>query len=151
MNTYSLKFVLVGDSGVGKSQLSRRFSNKEFCSDSSATVGMEFSTRDIPFERSIIKAQIWDTAGQERFESMTKVYYRDALGALLIYDATNRASFENLKSIWLKQLKEFGHENINLVLGKDKILFSFPALHSVHMSNQLIRPTFSSHLIIHSW
>ena len=70
---YSLKFVLVGDAGVGKSQLSRRFSQKEFKSDSSATVGMEFSTRDIPFERSIVKAQVWDTAGQERFESMTKV------------------------------------------------------------------------------
>ena len=118
MNTYSLKFVLVGDAGVGKSQLSRRFSNKDFRADSSATVGMEFSTREIPFERCIIKAQIWDTAGQERFESMTKVYYRDALGALLVYDATNRASFENLKTVWLKQLKEFSHEGIGMVLGE---------------------------------
>lgn len=115
---YSLKFILVGDASVGKSQLSRRFSQKDFKSDSSATVGMEFSTRDVPFERCIVKAQIWDTAGQERFESMTKVYYRDALGALLVYDATNRASFDNLKSVWLKQLKEYGHENIGLVLGE---------------------------------
>ena len=120
MNTYSLKFVLVGDAGVGKSQLSRRFSNKEFRVDSAATVGMEFSTREIPFERCIIKAQIWDTAGQERFESMTKVYYRDAMGALLVYDATNRASFENLKTVWLKQLKDFGHDGIGLVLGKSR-------------------------------
>lgn len=119
---YSLKFILVGDASVGKSQLSRRFSQKDFKSDSSATVGMEFSTRDVPFERCIVKAQIWDTAGQERFESMTKVYYRDALGALLVYDATNRASFDNLKSVWLKQLKEYGHENIGLVLGEHPYL-----------------------------
>jgi small GTP-binding protein len=80
MQTYSLKFVLVGDSSVGKSQLLRRFTNKSFSHDSLSTMNMEFSTRDIAFERCCIKAQIWDTAGQERFESMTKAYYRDAMG-----------------------------------------------------------------------
>jgi small GTP-binding protein len=79
---------------------------------------MEFATREIAFERCIIKAQIWDTAGQERFESMTKVYYRDAMGALLVYDATNRASFENLKTTWLKQLRDYGHEGVGMVLGE---------------------------------
>lgn len=118
---YPLKFILLGDSSTGKTQLSRRFTNKDFRVDSTATVGLEFATREIPFERCVIKAQIWDTAGQERFESMTKVYYRDALGALLVYDATNRTSFENLKNVWLKQLKDYGHESIGMVLGKSKL------------------------------
>ena len=120
MNTYPLKFVLVGESGVGKSQLSRRFSNKDFKNDSTATVGMEFSTREIPFERCIIKAQIWDTAGQERFESMTRAYYNNTWGALFVYDVTKRSSFENLKSVWLKQVKDNTLEGIGMVLGKSQ-------------------------------
>ncbi len=79
---------------------------------------MEFATKAIEFEKSVIKAQIWDTAGQERFESMTKAYYRDALGAALVYDITNRQSFLNLRHTWLKQLREYGHESIRLILGK---------------------------------
>jgi len=67
---------MIGDAGVGKSQLARRFTKKEFRTDASATVGMEFSTRDMAFERCVIKAQIWDTAGQERLGApMTKAYY----------------------------------------------------------------------------
>ena len=78
---------------------------------------MEFSTRDILFEKCIIKSQIWDTAGQERFENMTKVYYKDAVGAMLVYDVTNPSSFENLQNIWMKQIHKYSHENIFLLLG----------------------------------
>jgi small GTP-binding protein len=121
MQTYSLKFVLVGDSGVGKSQLLRRFAKKDFSLDSKSTLNMEFSTRDIAFERCTIKAQIWDTVGQERFESLTKAYYRDAVGALLIYDVTNKDSFENAKNRWYSQLREYGHERMNIVLVGNKV------------------------------
>ena len=79
---------------------------------------MEFSTRTIEFEKSLIKAQLWDTAGQERYESMTKAYYRDAVGAALIYDISNRQSFLNLRNIWLPQVTEFGHDGMRLILGK---------------------------------
>ncbi len=79
---------------------------------------MEFSTRTIEFEKSLIKAQLWDTAGQERYESMTKAYYRDAVGAALIYDISNRQSFLNLRNIWLPQVTEYGHDGMRLILGK---------------------------------
>lgn len=88
-----------------------------FQHDSQSTVGMEFSTRSIEFEKCTVKAQLWDTAGQERFESMTKVYYRDAVGAALIYDISSKQSFEDLKQVWLKQLREYGHESMYLILG----------------------------------
>ena len=78
---------------------------------------MEFSTRELFFEKSLIKAQVWDTAGMERFESMSRAYYRDAVGALLVYDVTNPQSFEKLKSYWLPQLREYGHEKMSVVLG----------------------------------
>ena len=120
MQSYALKFVLVGDSGVGKTQLLRRFGKKEFRRESPSTMNMEFSTRNIAFERCVIKAQIWDTAGQERFESMTKAYYRDAMGAFLIYDVTNRDSFEHVKTTWMGQVKDFAHEKINIILVGNK-------------------------------
>ena len=78
---------------------------------------MEFSTREIIFERCLIKAQIWDTAGQERFGNFTKAYYKDAVGALLVYDIGNKQSFENLEKIWLPQLKAFGHEKLMIMMG----------------------------------
>lgn len=78
---------------------------------------MEFTTKDIVFERCVVKAQIWDTAGQERFEAMTKAYFAGAVGALLVYDVTNPQSFENLRSIWVPQVKKFGHDRMRLILG----------------------------------
>lgn len=73
---------------------------------------MEFSARDIPFERVIIRAQLWDTAGQERFDAMTKYYYRDACGAYLVYDVNDRVSYEQAKTIWLKQIRDYGNNKI---------------------------------------
>ena len=107
---------MVGDSGVGKSQLSQRFCKDTFVQDSKTTVGMEFATKTVAFERCEIKAQIWDTAGQERFESMTKAFYRDAVGAFLIFDVTSSKSLQNLKNIWIPQLKEFGYSGVKRVL-----------------------------------
>lgn len=83
---------------------------------------MEFSSREIPFEKCVIKGQIWDTAGQERMEKMTRAYFRDSVGAMLVYDVTNPDSFENLKKLWITQLMEYGHEKMSIVLGKDPIL-----------------------------
>ncbi len=83
---------------------------------------MEFATHKFDFEKCVIKAQIWDTAGQERFESMTKYYFRDAVGAALVYDVTSLQSFHNARQIWLRQVKEFGSESMKIVLGKSVIL-----------------------------
>eukprot|EP01038_Epipyxis_sp_PR26KG_P005104 gene5104-7114_t len=121
MQTFTMKFVMVGDTRVGKSQLARNFTRKSFNSDIQATIGMEFATRIIEFERCFIKAQIWDTAGQERFESMSKAYYRDAVGAVLVYDVCNKNSLERIKNVWLNQVREFCPENIQIILVGNKI------------------------------
>ena len=78
--------VIIGDSGVGKSNLLSRFTRNEFHLDSKSTIGVEFATRSIQHDNKIIKAQIWDTAGQERYRAITSAYYRGAVGALLVYD-----------------------------------------------------------------
>ena len=73
---------MIGDSGVGKSNLLSRFTRNEFNLESKSTIGVEFATRSIQVDGKTIKAQIWDTAGQERYRAITSAYYRGAVGAL---------------------------------------------------------------------
>ncbi|EER90540.1 ras-related protein Rab11C [Sorghum bicolor] len=102
---YLFKVVLVGDSGVGKSNLLSRFTRNTFSLDSKSTIGVEFATRTIQVDGKTIKAQIWDTAGQERYRAVTSAYYRGAVGALLVYDVTKSATFGNAAR-WLRELRD---------------------------------------------
>ncbi|CAI9101527.1 OLC1v1038868C1 [Oldenlandia corymbosa var. corymbosa] len=112
---YLFKVVLIGDSGVGKSNLLSRFTRNEFCLESKSTIGVEFATRTLQVEGRTIKAQIWDTAGQERYRAITSAYYRGALGALLVYDVTKPTTFDNV-SRWLKELRDHADSNIVIML-----------------------------------
>lgn len=112
---YLFKVVLIGDSGVGKSNILSRFTRNEFCLESKSTIGVEFATRTLQVEGKTIKAQIWDTAGQERYRAITSAYYRGALGALLVYDVTKPTTFENV-SRWLKELRDHADSNIVIML-----------------------------------
>ncbi|KAK1288421.1 Ras-related protein RABA2a [Acorus calamus] len=112
---YLFKVVLIGDSGVGKSNLLSRFTRNEFCLESKSTIGVEFATRTLQVEGRTIKAQIWDTAGQERYRAITSAYYRGARGALLVYDVTKPTTFDNV-SRWLKELREHADSNIVIML-----------------------------------
>merc|ERR1712199_142432 len=90
---FLFKVVLIGDSGVGKSNLLSRFTRNEFNLESKATIGVEFATRSVPCEGKTIKAQIWDTAGQERYRAITSAYYAEKHGLSFIetsaLDSTN--------------------------------------------------------------
>ncbi|KAE9586077.1 hypothetical protein Lal_00010332 [Lupinus albus] len=112
---YLFKCVLIGDSGVGKSNLLSRFSKDEFRLDSKPTIGVEIAYRKIKIKHKLIKAQIWGTAGQERFRAITSSYYRGALGAMLVFDITRRATFVSLRK-WLHELREFGNEDLVVIL-----------------------------------
>jgi len=116
---FLFKIVLIGDSGVGKSNLLSRFTRNEFSLESKSTIGVEFATRSIQVDAKTIKAQIWDTAGQERYRAITNAYYRGAVGALLVYDITKTASFENV-SRWLKELRDHADSNIVVMLVGNK-------------------------------
>ena len=86
---------------MGKTGLISRFTKDEFLTDSQGTIGVEFATRQIEHDGKTIEAQVWDTAGQERYRAVTSAYYRNAVGALIVYDVTKRDSFENCAK-WLK-------------------------------------------------
>jgi Ras-related protein Rab-11A len=116
---YLFKVVLIGDSGVGKSNLLSRFTRNEFNLESKSTIGVEFATKSIQTESKTIKAQIWDTAGQERYRAITSAYYRGAVGALLVYDISKRISYDNV-SRWLKELRDHADQNIVIMLVGNK-------------------------------
>ena len=99
------KIVLIGDSGVGKSNILLRYTKDKFNSHSTQTIGVEFATRNIEVKKKKVRAQIWDTAGQERYRAITNAYYRNATGALLVYDITRKDSFDNIPR-WLKELRD---------------------------------------------
>ena len=111
--------VLIGDSGVGKSNLLSRFTRNEFNLDSKSTIGVEFATRSIQVDAKTIKAQIWDTAGQERYRAITSAYYRGAVGALLVYDISKHQTYENVQR-WLKELRDHADANIVIMLVGNK-------------------------------
>lgn len=112
---FLFKVVLIGDSGVGKSNLLSRFTRNEFNLESKSTIGVEFATRSIQVNCKTIKAQIWDTAGQERYRAITSAYYRGAVGALIVYDIAKHLTFENVER-WLKELKDHADNNIVIML-----------------------------------
>ncbi|CAH9091190.1 unnamed protein product, partial [Cuscuta epithymum] len=116
---YLFKIVLIGDSGVGKSNILSRFTRNEFCLESKSTIGVEFATRTLQVEGKTVKAQIWDTAGQERYRAITSAYYRGAVGALLVYDITKKQTFDNVER-WLRELRDHADSNIVIMLAGNK-------------------------------
>lgn len=116
---YMFKCVIIGDTGVGKSNLLSRFTKDEFTKDSKSTIGVEFATRQIEHDGKTIEAQVWDTAGQERYRAITAAYYRGAIGALLVYDITKRESFENCER-WLRELRAHADPSIVAMLVGNK-------------------------------
>jgi small GTP-binding protein len=110
------KLVLIGDSGVGKTNILSRYIKNEFSIATKSTVGVEFGSKIIKKEDKTIKLQIWDTAGQERFHSITSNYFHGADGILFIYDITNINSFEGVKD-WIKDSEEYDNNIQKILLG----------------------------------
>lgn len=112
---YVFKYIIIGDSGVGKSCLLLQFTDKRFEPLHDLTIGVEFGARMVSIDNKNIKLQIWDTAGQESFRSITRSYYRGACGALLVYDVTRRETFGHLQS-WLEDAKANSNTAITIML-----------------------------------
>ncbi|XP_059152828.1 ras-related protein Rab-26-like isoform X2 [Physella acuta] len=108
--------MLVGDSGVGKTCLLVRFKDGTFLSGSFiSTVGIDFRNKIVEIDGAKVKLQIWDTAGQERFRSITRAYYRDANALLLLYDITNKTSFDNVRA-WLGEINDYSQDGVVIML-----------------------------------
>ncbi|ERE87427.1 ras-related protein Rab-25-like protein [Cricetulus griseus] len=116
---FVFKVVLIGESGVGKTNLLSRFTRNEFSHDSRTTIGVEFSTRTVMLGTAAVKAQIWDTAGLERYRAITSAYYRGAVGALLVFDLTKHQTYAVVER-WLKELYDHAEATIVVMLVGNK-------------------------------
>jgi len=112
---YLFKYIIIGDTGVGKSCLLLQFTDKRFQPVHDLTIGVEFGARMVTIDNKQVKLQIWDTAGQESFRSITRSYYRGAAGALLVYDITRRDTFKHL-SRWLEEARQHSQSNMVIML-----------------------------------
>ena len=110
-----VKVILIGDSGVGKTNIMSKFLKNQFMEESKATIGVEFGSKLFNHEGHKIKAQIWDTAGQEKYKAITGAYYKGSKGALVVYDITQKKTFENIEK-WINDLKAAGDPKITIIL-----------------------------------
>lgn len=117
---YLFKYIIIGDTGVGKSCLLLQFTDARFRNDHDLTIGVEFGAKLVNIENKAIHLQIWDTAGQESFKSITRGYYRGAAAALLTFDVTRRESFKSLEN-WLEETKNNGNQNMVIILVANKV------------------------------
>lgn len=97
------KVIIIGDSGVGKTNLITRFCQNAFKDSYVATIGVDFKIKTIAIGERRYKLQIWDTAGQERFKNITHTYYKGAAGIILTFSIVDRNSFENIQR-WMNQI-----------------------------------------------
>ncbi len=116
---YLFKLIIVGDSNVGKTNIMSKYIRDQFNFNSKSTIGVEFGTKILTIDNKKIKAQIWDTAGQERYKSITSAYYKGAKGALIVYDITNKFTFESVDK-WVQDLNSYGEKNLTLLLVGNK-------------------------------
>ncbi|CBZ53185.1 putative Ras family domain-containing protein [Neospora caninum Liverpool] len=117
---YLFKFIIIGDAGAGKSCLLHQFIENKFKKGCSHTIGVEFGSKMINIAGKRIKLQIWDTAGQERYRSVTRSYYRGAAGALLVYDISNRDSYNHLMN-WLADARSLARADISIIAVGNKV------------------------------
>ena len=121
---YKIKIIIVGDSGVGKTNLITRFASDKFDKNSRATIGVEFLYKTLKINKEIFKIEIWDTAGQERYKSIASAYYKGARGAIVVYDITSEDSFKNI-DLWIEEVKSKAANNLQIMLiGNKSDLFA---------------------------
>ncbi|EGR32473.1 Ras family protein, putative, partial [Ichthyophthirius multifiliis] len=116
---YLFKLLLIGNSGVGKSCMLMRFSENQFTNNFYNTIGVDFKIKTIQLNGKNIKLQIWDTAGQDRFKTITCSYYRGAHGIAVVFDITDKQSFENVKG-WMVEIEKYAQENVCRILVGNK-------------------------------
>ncbi|CAD8114783.1 unnamed protein product [Paramecium sonneborni] len=113
------KLLLIGTSGVGKSCMLMRYVDNNFTNNFYNTIGVDFKIKSIFLENKNIKLQIWDTAGQDRFRTITCSYYRGAHGIIIVYDITDRESFDSVK-MWMSEIDKYAQEDVIRMLVGNK-------------------------------
>ncbi|CAK73283.1 unnamed protein product (macronuclear) [Paramecium tetraurelia] len=115
-----VKVIVLGDSGVGKTNILTQYCDQKFSQNYMATIGVDFKIKTITVEDKKIKLQIWDTAGQERFRNITQTYYKGAFGIIFVYSIVDRNSFNNVET-WIKSITENTTDEVCSILVGNKM------------------------------
>ena len=132
------KIIIIGDSGVGKSNILGRYLTNTFKQDTKSTVGVEFGSKKVTVNGVNIKLQIWDTAGQERYRAITSAYYKGSKGCFIVYDITSTQTFEDVEK-WYEEINKSGDKGISIVLVGNKCDLEDERKVSVEMGEEKAR------------
>ena len=113
------KIIIIGDLASGKTNILSKYLTNTFEPNSTPTIGVEMKVKDFKIKEDLVKAQFWDTAGQEKYDSLTTSYYKGAKGALIVYDITQKSSFDKIESL-LKKLRDNSNKNVSVILVGNK-------------------------------
>ena len=116
---YLCKYIIIGDGGVGKSNLLLRYAHGQFNPEYQVTIGVEFGIKDVEIGNNTFRIQIWDTAGQENFKSITRSYFKNSICAIICYDITKKDSFDNVTT-WIEDCKTQCYKNVYMILVGNK-------------------------------
>ena len=116
---YLFKYIIIGDAAVGKSNILLKYAHNQFKSEYQLTIGVEFGAKNMNLNNKVYRIQVWDTAGQENFRSITRAYYKNSVCALIVYDISNKESFDNV-SIWVDDCRNQSPKTITLILVGNK-------------------------------
>ena len=120
ITTHQFKLIMLGDVAVGKTSIVTRFVDNEFKSTYHCTVGVEYKVKSLKLDPyTNVNLKIWDTCGEEKYRTITRQYYRDTNGVVLVFDLTNKNSFDKL-SVWLNDIKEYGSNDTCIILVGNK-------------------------------
>jgi len=120
MDSVNFKIVLLGEGCVGKTSITLRYCQNKFNDTHQTTIQASFLRKRLPVGNQMVNLAIWDTAGQERFHALGPIYYRDADGALLVYDVSDRDSFLKVQ-MWVKELRKMLGTQVTLAIAGNKI------------------------------
>ena len=117
---YEVRYIIIGDSAVGKTNIIYRFIKGEFNNELESTIGVDFLSKNIKKDDIILKLQLWDTNGMEKFKSIRQNYYKNAACAIIVYDITNEKSFKSIND-WIEECKNNAYnENLIIILVGNK-------------------------------
>ncbi|KAH0787994.1 small GTP-binding protein [Histomonas meleagridis] len=120
MTVPTFKFLLIGNTSVGKTSLINRLCEDTFVDNKTPTIGVDYQTKVLNIRNTDVVLQIWDTAGQEKYRSITRPYYRDAVGVLIVFSITDHESFEAIGK-WIADAQELCDKNVKILLIGNKI------------------------------
>ncbi len=144
MFCYIAKVTVIGDSRSGKTSIIKRYQDNEFSNDPKTTIGVDFTIKEVdgtPTCPSKLKLQIWDTAGQERFTSVVKLYFRSSYTIVIVFDLTNKDSFDNITK-WIKTVRREYEPELFLVIGNKSDLAPVITQEFIHDTLSAITPEF---------